>query len=431
MIAPPNDPRAEQAVLGSILIEGGRCALRLASNILTAEMFYQETNRRLYAAMIDLGPTAPLDAVTLPDKLGPMFQEIGGQPFLASLFDSVGHAGNLRHYAQIVARLYWERQINQECARLVDCKDPGNIEAISNAVRSRDAVGRDRTESMSDVMHKSIERHERKEVRQLYTVGYPSLDELWGGCLPGEITTWAAAPGVGKSLLMVNIMKHCADNDWSCLMIGTEMSNSEQSDRIVSVFGGPAACCLRRGLKPSQWASYTNMAAVLSEMKIRLMDNPEPSLDDIESAIIESKPKVVFVDYLTHCKLPMMSKADPLRLRIREFMTRMHSIARRHDVVVHLTSQLNRMAYAGKVEAAPTMGELAESSSVEQESSRVVLLWEPPMEINPGSAPDVRILQAINCKSRESKRRRKVGLMLDESSLRITEVQGEIRPDHY
>ena len=157
MITPPNDIRAEQAALGSILIDQGGCSLRLAMNILSPEMFYQENNRKVFAAMIEMGPDVPLDAVTLPEKLGAVFGELGGQPFLAGLLDSVGHSANLRHYAQIVARLYWERQINQECQRLVENKDPGNIEAISNAVRLRDAVGRDRTETISDVMHKSID----------------------------------------------------------------------------------------------------------------------------------------------------------------------------------------------------------------------------------------------------------------------------------
>ena len=424
MTTPPNDSKAEQAVLGSILIESGGCALRVAMNIIVPEMFYQDSHRRLFSAMVGMGPSVPLDAVTLPDKLGKVFEELGGQEFLAGLLDAVGHSGHLRHYAQIVARLYWEREINKECLRLVDQKDPGNADAISAAVRSRDSVGRDRTEAIGDVLHQAIEWHERKEVRTLYTIGIPSLDILWGGCLPGEITTWAAAPGVGKSLLMVNIMRHCAEKEWPCLMVGTEMSNTEQVDRIISVFGGPSAFNLRRGLRPEQWSHYTTTAGRLSDMGIRLMDNPEPTLSDIENAIVESKPKVVFVDYLTHCSLPIMSKADPMRLRIREFMTRLHSIARRHEVVVHLASQLNRMSYAGKADMAPTMGELAESSAVEQESSRVVLLWEPPIE-EKDNKPDVRFLQAINCKSRESKRKKKVGLMLDEGSLRITELAEE------
>ena len=98
-----------------------------------------------------------------------------------------------------------------------------------------------------------------------------------------------------------------------------------------------------------------------------------------------------------------------------------------------MASQINRTAYAGQTETAPTMGSLAESSSVEQESNRVVLLWEPPMA-DAENKPDVRILQAINCKSRESKRHKKFGLMLNENNLRITEIKepgNEIIPDHY
>jgi replicative DNA helicase len=421
MISAPNDIDAEKAVLGSILIDGGGCALRSAMNILQPIMFYQDKHRTIYEAMVKMGPDVPVDAITLADNLAVDVADIGGKGYLVELLGTVGHAANLRHYAFIVARLYWERQINQECSRLVECKDPSNIETLAATVRSRDSVGRDKTESIGDVLHRAIENHGKKKARELYTVGYKTLDELWGGCLPGEITTWAAAPGVGKSLLMVNIMRHCAEHKWRCLMVGTEMSNTEQSDRIMSVFGGPAAFYLRRGIPAGQWHKYIDTAAMLADTGISLMDNPEPTLGDIENAIIESKPKIVFVDYLTHCSLPSLSKADPMRLRIKEFMIRLHSIARRHEVVVHLTSQLNRTAYAGQAEVAPTMGLLAESSSVEQESSRVVLVWEPPVQ-EAEQRPDVRFLQAINCKSRDSRRKKNVCLFLDENSLRIQEA---------
>jgi len=401
-----------------------RCAMRILPE---PAMYYQDVHRTIYAAMLAMGTDTPIDPVTLGASLRTRgeLDKVGGMSYLTTSMDTVSSSEHLPHYARIVARLHYEREINRECNRMVESKDPSNIEAISAAVRARDAVGRDATERIDDVLHSAMERYGRKEERQLYTVGISTYDKLWGGCLPGEITTWAAAPGVGKSLLMVNIMRHCALQDWPCLLVGTEMSNTEQSDRIVSVFGGPTAGDLRRGItgSPGMMKRYFDSASTISGLGIRLMDKPEPSLADIESAVIESKPKIVFVDYLTHCSLPCVSKNDPLRLRIKEFMLRLHSLARRHGVVVHLTSQLNRMSYAGKENLPPTMGELAESSAVEQESSRVVLLWEPPVE-QADIRPDARFLQAINCKSRESRRRTKVTLVLDESNLRITELGG-------
>jgi len=424
MLTPPNNQQAEKAILASILVDSGGCSLRSAMARIKPEMFYFDSFRAIYEAMLDMGPTVPIDIVTLPGLLKEIgkLDDVGGIEALTDILHSIGHASHLTHYCNIVARHYWERRINDECLRLVECKDPCNIDKIADAVRCLDSVGKDRTESIGDVLHKAIERYDKKTPRVLYTVGYRGFDDLWGGCLPGEITTWAAAPGVGKSLLMVNIMRHCAEQGWPCLMVGTEMSNTEQSDRIMSIFGGPGAYDLRRGLSLSGFEKYRDTAEELQKMGIRLMDNPEPSLQDIETAISESKPNVVFIDYLTHCNLPSLSKSDPMRLRIKEFMIRLHSIARRHDVVVHLASQLNRMAYAGKADTAPTMGELAESSAVEQESSRVVLIWEPPIiESDANKNQGKRILQAINCKSRESRRKMKVILEMDPQSLRIYE----------
>ncbi len=340
-------------------------------------------------------------------------------PEIVRYDNAVGHAHHVAHYCYIVAKLFYERGINRECARMIESKDPSNVETISELVRARDAVGTSQAEPLTEVLHRATSEIGKTEKKKLYTIGIPTFDRLWSGCAPGEITTWGGAPGVGKSLLMVNILRHCHEQGWPTLLVGTEMSNDEQSARIISVFGGPAAISIRRGLSGPDWQRYLVVADEISGSKITLMDKPEPSLDDIEAAVVESKPAVLIVDYLTHCRLPALSKMDPMRLRVAEFLRRLHSLARRHDVTVHLTSQLNRMSY--KEHQPPTMGELAESAAVEQESSRVVLLWEPPPDKDDPPPDGVRFLEAINCKSRHSQRKIKLPLMLAEDSLRITE----------
>jgi replicative DNA helicase len=59
---PPSNPEAEEAVLGSILIDPDARAVVAA--ILAPEDFSREDNRCIYQAMVDLGDT-PADAVTV------------------------------------------------------------------------------------------------------------------------------------------------------------------------------------------------------------------------------------------------------------------------------------------------------------------------------------------------------------------------------
>jgi replicative DNA helicase len=150
-----------------------------------------------------------------------------------------------------------------------------------------------------------------------------------------------------------------------------------------------------------------------------IIDHPEPGLAEIETAISANRAEVVFLDYLERFKLPRESKDDNLRLRIKEFMRRIKTLARRCNCVIHIASQLNRKSY-DSVESAPTMAEISESSAVEKESDRVVLMWAPK---NDNQDPHRgKFLELIQAKNRHGIKGFRVHMFMDPRSLKITEV---------
>ena len=65
---PPNDVEAEQAVLGSMLID--KDAVIDAVEILRPEDFYREENKLIYAAMKSLYQRSePIDIITVKNEL--------------------------------------------------------------------------------------------------------------------------------------------------------------------------------------------------------------------------------------------------------------------------------------------------------------------------------------------------------------------------
>ena len=101
----PANPEAEEAVLGSLLIDPD-AVIKIAS-FLAPDDFYREKNGWIYQAILDLHERRePADFVTLVDELErrDQIQQIGGATYITSLINSVPTAVHVEHYAHIVER---------------------------------------------------------------------------------------------------------------------------------------------------------------------------------------------------------------------------------------------------------------------------------------------------------------------------------------
>ena len=101
--AVPWSQEAEQAVLGAMLLD--QDAALLATELVQDDMFYRESHRRLFRAMVGLVERRTvIDPVTLRDELGRRgeLDAVGGADYLADLVDAVPTAANLEYHARIV-----------------------------------------------------------------------------------------------------------------------------------------------------------------------------------------------------------------------------------------------------------------------------------------------------------------------------------------
>jgi hypothetical protein len=101
---PPRDFDAEQAVLGSMLLEPGAAARAFA--IVSPEDFYWEDHRAVCQAMVSVGMrNEPVDLVTVSAELrrNNLLQQIGGGQYLTALIGQVPTAAHVVRYATIVA----------------------------------------------------------------------------------------------------------------------------------------------------------------------------------------------------------------------------------------------------------------------------------------------------------------------------------------
>ena len=99
----PNDIMAEQAVLGSMLVD--KDAVVAAIETLKASDFYREDNKDIYAAMYELYNAGKnIDMITVKDELTlrGSLEKVGNIEYLSSLIDIVPTTSNIDNYVKIV-----------------------------------------------------------------------------------------------------------------------------------------------------------------------------------------------------------------------------------------------------------------------------------------------------------------------------------------
>ena len=111
---PPQEPDAEQAVLGACL--HSRTALTVVAGALTAGDFGRPAHQVLWPAMLALHRDGmPVDPITLGHRLrrDGLLHRAGGRDYLAQLASAAHSVTAVDHYAAIVSEAAWTRRLHQ------------------------------------------------------------------------------------------------------------------------------------------------------------------------------------------------------------------------------------------------------------------------------------------------------------------------------
>lgn len=418
-------PEAERAVIGSMLIE--KEAISAVIDLIQPEHFAEAQNaaivRAIYGLFKENRPADIVSVVEAGKAAGLEFPSLGA--YLAESVDRVTTAGHVTHHARTVLDRYYKRATIQAATQLVtdlysEEKTDASLKALQEVLLKKEAVYAPAAFTYANGLFDIIEAVGAKSKKTLYRTGYNSLDGAWHGVGEGEVITIGAATNVGKSMLCLNLMHNMASRGVKCLYVGTEMSSLETTTRHLSIASGVSAYKLRIGQinLEDHGKIHSAISDKLYKMNVTMIDNPSPSVSEINSAIINSGCKVVFVDYLGRLG---MVKAENYRLRVHETMIALKTMARTRNVVVFLAAQLGRTVY-GQGSPKPTLADLSESKSIEAESDKVLLGWiDPAKQTGTGT-----VLSFINAKNRQGKRGTEWDMTLDANTLAIRENTGEV-----
>jgi len=387
---PPHDLDAEEAVLGSFLIDPE--AIFKIVTVLKPEDFYREKNRWTYEACVSLYERREaINQITLAHELARQhkLEATGGAAYLSHLVAQVPTSVHAEYYANIVHRLSMMRRLisasNQIAA--IGYESPPDVdEALGKAegILFNLRLGQSQRGfiHISKVLDRYFEESSLGPKQEGFLphvpTGFPEMDKILGGLQRSDMIVLAARPGVGKTSLALNIAHNAAVKYGAHVaLFSLEMSKMELAYRFLSSESGVDSQSVRLDhLNPRQREDVMEAMGRLSEASIYIDDSPFLRDSDMRSKArrlhSESKIDLVIVDYLQ-----LMRSSRFTDNRVQEMSDISHSVkelARELDVPVLAVSQLSR-AVEARTPHIPMLSDLRESGSIEQDADVVMFIY--------------------------------------------------------
>ena len=148
----------------------------------------------------------------------------------------------------------------------------------------------------------AIEAWRKQEETPAIPTGLPALDKLFDGGLPlGQMTALAAAPGVGKSALALQLVLQCLvhNPDMVAAWCLGEMTRAALAARAITNYGGATHQLVLQDVihkrEPSE-SIATELGQAIGK-RLKMIEAPLV-IDKIERALVKDKPVLLVVDYL-------------------------------------------------------------------------------------------------------------------------------------
>ena len=393
----PYNLRAEQSVLGAVLLEPG--VLADLVEILRPEMFYQRSNGEIFSQMLRLYTAGySLDFVTLQEAVsasGAFESPDAAVQYLTSIAETVPSVSNVKAYARIVEEKYRVRQLMLAAQSILE---QSNEESdadllLENAEQRlyeiRSGRGQTGLTQMNDVVVdtlislQQLSGPNRSKYAGIPT-GFTGLDELLSGGLGrSDLIILAARPGMGKTSFALNIATNVAKRQKIPVAIfSLEMGKDQIVSRILSSEAGIGSQAFRTGaLTSSDWQDLVHVTELLHDVPIFMEDTSNITIPEIKAKIRQinrdtSRAPIglIVIDYL---QLMSTGKRTENRVQeISEITRNLKIMAKELNVPVIALSQLSRATEkSGRADHQPQLSDLRDSGSIEQDADIVLMLY--------------------------------------------------------
>ena len=387
---PPHSQDAEEAVLGSLLIDPD--AILDVASFLKPDAFYREQNKWIYQAILDLHEARePLDFVTLTETLRKRSQleNAGGEAYLISLLNAVPTSVNARSYAHLVEGAALRRRMISAAgaiANLAYDEDEDVNVVLDRAEQALFSISEERAtrdlmpvrDIARDYLDRIVDLHTRGDDMIGVPTGYVDIDRLLGGLNKSDLLIVAARPGMGKTSFQLGMALHAGLRQGKRIAIfNLEMSGEQLVQRMIAAETRIDSQRLRRGqLYEQEWPIFYEAIGRLSETRIFIDDTPSITPLQLRTKCrrlyAEHGLDLVMIDYM---QLMQSERTNNNRVQeISEISRSLKGLARELDLPVVTASQLSR-AVESRQDKRPQLSDLRDSGSIEQDADIVMFIY--------------------------------------------------------
>ena len=388
----PHSAEAEQAVLGSVLIDS-RCINDIVG-IVRPDDFYLQTNREIYETVYEMfSYSQVIDPVTVLDKMRErgVYDEESSSKYLMQLMEITPTAANAKQYAQIVHDKALLRRLTETASDIIETVYTGGgtaSDVLEAAEKRIFALRRGNTgeslEHIGTVLLKVFDRltemaESGSDISGLST-GLRDLDKFISGLNKTDLLILAARPGMGKTAMALNLALNVAKKNpkRTVAFFSLEMSKQQLVTRLIASESFVDNQKLTTGqLTVDEWSKIGIAASALAQTDIRVDDNPSLTVAEMNAKCRRIDDlALVIIDYLQlMVSAGGKSNAGENRQQVVSDISRSLKImAKELNVPVICLSQLSR-ANESRQDKRPMISDLRESGAIEQDADVVMFLY--------------------------------------------------------
>ncbi len=327
---PPHSIEAEQAVLGSMLID--RESWDKVAELVTDADFYNHSHQVIFKVILKLlGESQPVDLITVSEALEHRneLEDAGGFAYLAELAKNTPSSANVTSYAKIVS----ERAITRELIGVAheiaevgynpEGRDSADILDMAESkvfeIAEKRTGENEGPRDVDSVLDKTIKRLESlietsKEVTGV-TTGFSDLDKKTSGLQPSDLIIVAARPSMGKTTFAMNLCENAMMAETKpVLVFSLEMPSEQIMMRMLASLSRVDQTRIRTAqLDDQEWARVSNTMAMLKDKDNLFIDDSSGLTPmDVRSrarklARERGGISLIMVDYLQLMRVPSLS----------------------------------------------------------------------------------------------------------------------------
>ena len=387
----PHSVEAEQAVLGSMLIDP-RCVPEVIDK-LRPDDFYLRQNQELYETIYSMfNYSLTIDPVTVLENLkrSGYYDENLSRGYILQLMDTTPTAANVKEYIDILKDKTLLRRVAETAGELTALVQQGTgtgqdvLEAAEQRIyairQGRSARGLTPiSDVLIDVYDRLSELAASDSAIPGMSTGLRDLDRAISGLNKSDLILLAARPGMGKTSMALNILLEAGKKSGRTVaFFSLEMSREQLAMRLISGECFVDNKKLVTGkLTEEDWEKVAVAADSLTKSKILIDDDSTVTVADIIAKCrrVEDLGLVV-IDYLQLMQSAggKTRSGDNRQQIVSDISRSLKIMAKELNVPVLCLSQLSR-ANESRQDKRPMLSDLRESGAIEQDADIVLFLY--------------------------------------------------------